>query len=73
MLGQHGGHVRGDQFVLGHNVGLHPDTHTVIATHNHQLADSGDTKDLWFQVDADVITEEVLVIRTVRDIEREDL
>ena len=34
---QHLCHIRWNQFILGHHVRLHPDTHTIVTTHNHHI------------------------------------
>ena len=69
LLGKHLRHVRRDQFVLGHHIRLHPDTHAVVAPHDHHVADPLYTEDGRFQVDADIIGEELLVVRVVRAVQ----
>ena len=69
LLGQHLRHVRRDQLILGHHIRFHPYTHTVVAAHDHHVADPLYTEDVRLQVDADVIGEELLVVRIVRAVE----
>ena len=66
LLGKHAGDVGRNQFVLCHHIRLHPYTHTIFTTHNHHITHTGDTENLWFQVDTDIVGQEVLVITLVR-------
>ena len=66
LLGKHTGNIRRNQFILRHHIRLHPNTHTIFTAHNHHIAHTGDTKDLRFQVDADIVGQEVLVVTLVR-------
>ena len=69
LLGKHTGDIGRNQFVLRHHVRFHPYTHTIFTAHNHQVAHTGDTKNLRFQVDADIVGQEVLVVTVVRTIQ----
>ena len=69
LFGKHLRHIRRDQFVLGHNIRLHPDTHTVVASHDHHVADTLYTENGRFQVDTDIIGEKLLVIRIIRTVQ----
>ena len=44
VVGYHLGHIRWNQFILGHHVRLHPDTHTIVTPHNHHITHTLDTK-----------------------------
>ena len=65
LLGKCCRHVRRNQFVLCHHIRLHPDTHTVVTTHNHHIAHTRNTQQLRFQVDTHIVGKEVFIIRII--------
>ena len=73
LLRQYRRHIRRYQLVLRHDIGFHPDAHTVIAAHNHHIAHAGDTENLRFQVDTDIVGKEVLVVRVIGAVQGEHL
>ena len=68
LFSQHLGHIRWNQFILGHHVRLHPDTHTIVTPHNHHITHTLDTKNCRFQINTDIVGQEFLIIRIIRTI-----
>ena len=73
LLGQRRRHVRRDELVLGHYVGLQPDAHRVFCAEGEHLADAADTLDARLDVDLQVVRQEGLVVGVIGAVEREDL
>ena len=72
LFGQRRRHVGRHQFVLGHHIGLEPDTHRVVGTHHHRIAHTGNTLNLGHDVDVRIVFEELLVVPVVGTVKRED-
>ena len=73
LFGQRRRHVRRDELVLGHYVGLQPDAHRVVGAEGEHLADAADTLDTRLDVDLQVVRQEGLVVGVVGAVQREDL
>ena len=73
LLGQHGSDIRRNQFILCHHIRFHPDTQTIVTTHNHHITHTTDTENLRFQVNTDIVGKKCLIVRVVRAMQREHL
>ena len=62
LFRQNACNVRRNQLVLGHDVRLHPDTHCIIATESKEFSDALDTLDARFDVDIEVIRQEIFIV-----------
>ena len=73
LFGQRSRHVRGDEPVLRHHVGFHPDTHRVVRAQHEEFADALRTQDAGLNVDLHVVRQEGLVVAVVGTVQRKDL
>ena len=73
LLREDASDVGGNQVVLSHLDGVHPDTHGVCATQHGEVAHAIDTLNLGLDVDVDVVGDEVLVVLVRRAGEGKDL
>ena len=71
LLGERRRHVRRDEFVLGHHIGLEPDTHRVVGSQREGFADARDTENARLDVDLQIVRQERLVVGVVGAVKRE--
>ena len=66
-------YVRRDELVLGHYIGLEPNTHRIVGTEREGLADACDTEDAGLDVDLQVVRQERFIVGVVGTVQRKDL
>ena len=62
LLGESGGDVGRHQFILRHHLRLQPDTHRIVGTERHGVADARDALDLRDHVDRHVVVDKLSCI-----------
>ena len=61
------------QLMLGHLLGIHPDTHGVIPSHHVHISDSRDTGKTRFYVNLEIVVDKILVVTVVGTVQCQNL
>ena len=72
LFRQDGRNIRRDQFILGHYVRFHPDTHRIVRSQDDELTHALNTEYLGLDIDVHIVGEERLVVGTVGAAKGED-
>ena len=66
-------HITGNQTVLRHNLRIHPDTHSIVATHHIDISYTCDTRQARLNIYLEIVIYKILVITVIFAIKSQNL